>query len=145
MFLPLLVTQALQKRYRGGVGQAGRSVKAGREKSGPGASPTPCISPLLTGTLTSSKDASQPSTSTLPTGILGGGGGVGVRAGRPLDTPVWPSSFRRGTEAQGDRGHLSGTPDLSLELNSTTFWLCPHLWAPDFFMYRVGIKRPLVE
>lgn len=144
MFLPLLVTQALQKRYRGGVGQAGRSVKAGREKSGLGASPTPCISPFFTGTLTSSKDASQPSTSTLPTGILGAGGG-GVRAGRPLDPPVRPSLFRRGTEAQGDRGHLSGTPDLSSELKSATFWLCPHLWAPDFFMYRMGIKRPLAE
>lgn len=72
MLLPLLVSQALQKGYRGRMGQAGTSVKVGREKSGPGASPTLCTSPLLTTTLTSSKDANQPYSSTLPAGTLGG-------------------------------------------------------------------------
>lgn len=64
MFLPLFVTEALQKCCRGGVGRAGREVKVGRERSSPGGFPTPRTSlPSsrgLSGALASSKDTNQP-------------------------------------------------------------------------------------
>lgn len=48
MFLPLLVTQALQKRCRGGEGRAGRRVRGqGEEQSG--GSPTPAVLPSSRG------------------------------------------------------------------------------------------------
>lgn len=136
VFLPLFVTQALQKGCRGGVGgQEGKSRQAGRGAV-LGASPTPPHTSLppsrgLSGALTSSTDANQPSKSILPTCSRGGGTEQGatppgvLESRGPQNMPPCPLCSGGETEAQGGEGHLSGTTDLSSEFTFATFQLRP--------------------
>lgn len=105
MFLPLFVTQALQKCCRGGVGWVGREVKAGREGRSPGGFPSPLQSPIFMGTLRGPHllQGCKPAPGVHPSHMLQRRGhgarrrtarAVGVS--RPPEYPTLPSLFRRG-------------------------------------------------
>ena len=101
MFLPLLVTQALQKRCSG----MGRDSQAGGEGSSPGAPPPPPTGLLsaVQRRLALSKDAKQPCAFTLPQAQ-----GEGMRKEGPLEELAPPPLLGREIEAHGGGGCLSG-------------------------------------